>query len=540
MQKHLQKLLLLLAFLVPWMANAQTLSEYEFSTGTDASKWITLSSPTSIMGTNQDDVASSVYNLGITFPFGVGTYSQFSVSSNGIFKLGPGAASSTTTAGQFTSSYYNTSLPKICGVARDIGTCSNGYIRYQLMGTAPNRVFVCEYCMGYTYSASSADVKWQVQLHEADGKVVIVYGPSAPSTTPSSFQTGLAEVSNDILIINPSTHALIYSNGAYSTTYSTWHGANRYYQFERPNISCPRPNNLTVMNVSETSFDLTWHQDSACSEWMVELCSGSQSQGNGTLQTVYDTTVSFTGLTANTMYTVYVAALCDNGDTSSWAQTSFRTPCTPYAVPFSETFETFSTSASDPLPSCWDKHTNYSSNYPYASTSYGHNGSTRSMYMYSTNTTYTYMVLPMFAPAIDSLQVSFWLQKTNTSYAHNLQVGVMNNPADVSTFVPVASVQCTNLYQWEFKEVPLSSYTGSGRFIAIMSPDGVYSYPYLDDLSVTYIPSCHHPYNINVSNITTTSAEVSWLDSVSAGQYVLTYSDGSFRMWRLPPARQSR
>ena len=192
MVKHLQKLLLFAAMLVvPWVTQAQTLSEYTFSTGVDTSRWITLSSPSNVFTSYSDDVASSVYNMGFTFPFGEGTYSQFSVSSNGIFKLGPDAASTGTTAGQFTSSYYTTSLPKICGIARDMSTGSNGYVHYQMTGSAPYRVFVCEFALSYTYGSSYAgDVKWQVQLHEDSSKVVIVYAPTAPTTTPSSFQTG--------------------------------------------------------------------------------------------------------------------------------------------------------------------------------------------------------------------------------------------------------------------------------------------------------------------------------------------------------------
>ena len=208
MKKQLHVLALFAALLLPWTTNAQvTLADYTFSTGTDATMWISTSNWTNIWTTYHDDEASSLYNLGISFPFGDETYTQFSVSSNGLFKLGSPAANSGTTAGQFTSSYYTTSLPKICGIARDLGTGSNGYVRYALTGTAPNRVFVCEFAMGYTYGSSYAgDVKWQVQLHESTSEVTIVYGPTAPGTTPSSFQTGLATASNDIVILNPSTH----------------------------------------------------------------------------------------------------------------------------------------------------------------------------------------------------------------------------------------------------------------------------------------------------------------------------------------------
>ena len=164
---HLQKLLLIVAMMfVPWVTQSQQLSDYSFSTGVDTSRWITLSSSAGNVWTSYtDDAASGPYNIGFSFPFGEGVYSQFSVSSNGIFNLGSGGASTGTTAGQFTSSYYNTSLPKICGIARDMSTGTNGYVHYEMTGTAPNRVFVCEFALTYTYGSSySADVKWQVQL----------------------------------------------------------------------------------------------------------------------------------------------------------------------------------------------------------------------------------------------------------------------------------------------------------------------------------------------------------------------------------------
>ena len=187
MQKHLQKLLLIVAMmLVPWVTQAQTLNDYRFETGVDTSKWITLSSSaTFIWNSYQDDQASSVYNLGFTFPFAEGSYSQFSVSSNGIFKLGTPAAVTTTTGGQFTSSYYNTSLPKICGIARDMSTGTNGYVHYEMTGTAPNRVFVCEFALTYTYGSSyNADVKWQTQPWiRPDGSL-------APPATSPALATG--------------------------------------------------------------------------------------------------------------------------------------------------------------------------------------------------------------------------------------------------------------------------------------------------------------------------------------------------------------
>ena len=74
---------------VAWATNAQNLGDYRFSTGTDASKWITLTSNTNLLGTgNADGRASSLQNIGFTFPFGEGSYTQFSVNSDGNLRLG--------------------------------------------------------------------------------------------------------------------------------------------------------------------------------------------------------------------------------------------------------------------------------------------------------------------------------------------------------------------------------------------------------------------------------------------------------------------
>lgn len=60
MQKHLQKLLLIVAMMVvPWVTQGQTLREYIFSTGTDSSKWVNMSSATQILSPSGSDGLAS-------------------------------------------------------------------------------------------------------------------------------------------------------------------------------------------------------------------------------------------------------------------------------------------------------------------------------------------------------------------------------------------------------------------------------------------------------------------------------------------------
>ena len=519
MKKYVSLLMLIAALVVPWASRAQDLSEYTFETGVDANKWITLSSSaTQLLGTSQDDAASSITNIGFTFPFGDDSYTRFWVSSNGILSFNS-TTSTTTTAGQFTSSYYNTAQPKICGVAKDLGTCSDGYIKYELTGTAPNRVLVVEFKEGYTYSASTADVLWQVQLHEDSSKVVIVYGPTAPATTPSSFQTGLGVSGSDFYTIDPSTHVATHRTTYYATTSSTWHGANRYYQFTRPVITCPKPTALTVSNITIDSAIVTWHPGGTESEWAYKL-------NNGLWETVYDTTVTFDYLTPNTPYTFSLRAVCGSDDTSNVATVAFRTACTPVdadSLPWTYGFEDASTSGSTAtFNPCLGRHVEGSTTaWPYTSTTHHGTGS-YSLYMYRSSTVHSWLTLPLFDEDLTQLQVSFYAYRSTTaSYGHWV-VGVMSDPNNMSTFDTIASGQVSANSLWELVEVPLNNYTGNGQYIAILCPKGsAASYTYIDDITVGYLPSCVTPTNIDTLAVTGNSADITWTSSAS--EFIVEY-----------------
>ncbi len=220
---------------------------------------------------------------------------------------------------------------------------------------------------------------------------------------------------------------------------------------------------------------------------------------------------TFTGLNANRLYEIRITSLCTDSNFSSII--TARTPCAGDTLPFFTSFETFpNSSASAPMPPCWVRNNNYStsSGYPYGSTSYAHNGS-YSVYMYSSSTSYSYFSLPPFAASIDSLSADFWLLRTTTSNTQEIKVGVMTDPYDIATFTEVATIiPPDDLYTWGHYEVYFDQYQGDGRYIAFLSPSGVNSYPYLDELTIDYIPECRRIQNVEVTDITTTSALVSW------------------------------
>jgi len=233
----------------------------------------------------------------------------------------------------------------------------------------------------------------------------------------------------------------------------------------------------------------------------------------------------FTSLAPMTSYQVRVVPNCGNG--STFAQMAFTTPCVAIAtLPFTENFENFTASSSigSPIVQCWHRGTNYSyTSYPYLSTSYSYSG-TKSMYFYSSGSYYSYLALPNFAAPIDTLQVSFAAYKTSANYS--IQVGVMTDPDDFTTFTSVATLSPENFNNWEMFEVPLTSYSGAGQYIAFAATGGT-NYMYIDDIEVSYLPRCPRPTNVATTSITTTTATVHWDDS-SANYFMIEYGPAGF------------
>ena len=239
LKHNLMRATLTLALIVTcataWAQNPN-LAEYEFTTGQDASKWITLSgNAIQMIASGQDDANSDLTSIGFDFPFGDGTYSQFWTSSNGILSFNSTPESNW--RWQFTSNGSQANQPKICGISADMSTGDNGYVKYEVTGTTPNRVLVCEF---FLYGGGSgidfdANIKWQVQLHEANANVVMVYGDYL-YTNLNSNQIGLSQSGSDIWTINVLTHEATHSTEPVESNnpVNIWPGANRYYEFNPP------------------------------------------------------------------------------------------------------------------------------------------------------------------------------------------------------------------------------------------------------------------------------------------------------------------
>ena len=303
---------------------------------------------------------------------------------------------------------------------------------------------------------------------------------------------------------------------------------------ELAQMTCPRPANITLSNLTQTSVDVAWTEPGSATTWEYQL-------GNSAAVVTNTASCSLNGLTANTPYTFRVRSICGQGDTSFWLEYDFRTPCGYISLPYTQDFESESTSSSSTgsaFANCWTRLNNGTSygGYPYvsSSSSYNHtNGGTKGLYWYNTTTTGTYgdyecVVLPPVDPAVgvDSLQLSFWAKASSASYVPVFQIGVMTDPNNISTFVGVDTITISTGTTWMNVEVPLTTYTGTGKYIAVKADRPASTWTaYVDDFFLDYVPTCLAPHNLHATASTTSSITIDWTDLSTSSQWEVEYSN---------------
>lgn len=182
-KKYSFALMLMAMLCIPWASRAQSLVEYVFSSGEDTTQWIDISSTSNLVGTG-DGVASTIQQIGFSFPFAEETFTQFSVNSDGNLRFGSTVTGTGSYTTPFSSTNANTNSPKINAFGCDGYTTTGHYIYSELVGAAPNRIRVVEYCIGtYTSSTRNNLYKFQVHLHE-NGDINIIY-KDCPATAPA-------------------------------------------------------------------------------------------------------------------------------------------------------------------------------------------------------------------------------------------------------------------------------------------------------------------------------------------------------------------
>ncbi|MCQ2275453.1 MAG: fibronectin type III domain-containing protein [Bacteroidales bacterium] len=296
---------------------------------------------------------------------------------------------------------------------------------------------------------------------------------------------------------------------------------------------CGRPSNLMATAITPTSIDVRF--DPALSTdyaWEYVVCPANGNPDAATPVAIMDTFFTADNLNSNTTYNIYVRTVCDNGGYSAWSNMlSATTDCGPITqLPFTETFDTPN---ANNYVNCWSRYASDPSHYVYL---YGDVTPPTGQYSLDFHWTPNCSVIAIM-PAVDDninvsdLMASFWIQRTGTTSV--FEVGVMTNKDDHTTFEPLDTIPSPVVDQWHYIDVPLSQYTGTGKYIAFRVTQGTSCGFRMDDITLDYIPSCWTPSNFTASNITATSVDLSWTPVSSESEWIVEYKSDSDPDWNV-------
>jgi gliding motility-associated-like protein len=280
---------------------------------------------------------------------------------------------------------------------------------------------------------------------------------------------------------------------------------------------CTEPINLILGEVTASTAQLSWTQGFDETNWQVLV----QPEG-GPVPT--DTTVgdlsaaaTFTknGLSDNTNYEFYVRSDCNTGSNgnSIWVgPLPFTTLCTAFDVPYFEDFEENSVSEA-----CWDKinidqmggwNTNVATSYIYPE---------QQAVADTGDLTDDILVSPLIN--LNGNQRLKYQQKAINTTAYSVLLSTTGkNPEDFTEVLLPMGTYDNAIY--EKRILSLANYTGP-VYIGFKTGGG-FGYPssvYIDKVVIEDIPVCAEPYNQTVTDITTTSAQLSWTPGSNETQW---------------------
>ncbi len=291
--------------------------------------------------------------------------------------------------------------------------------------------------------------------------------------------------------------------------------------------TCERPINLNITNVSANSATIGFTSQDNETQWEIQYKSSFDSSWSNatTISNITTNPYTLTGLVNSTAYDLRIRAICSPTEQSDWTTTRFHTSISTF--PYFNSFDNYGTGTRI-MPYGWTKIDDYTS----TSTVFTYNYSPPGGLIILTNSTNNYVVAPKIDTSIqlNSLRVKF--QYSVLSSASGLIVGVMTDPTDTSTFVPVGEVSTNFISSWEEKEVLFSSYTGNGKYIAFKTPCN--SQSIIDNLEISTIPSCIRPGNITL-NVSANSATISFTPQNNETQWKIQFKQTADTSWANVP-----
>jgi hypothetical protein len=308
-----------------------------------------------------------------------------------------------------------------------------------------------------------------------------------------------AEASLDFI---PTVSGLYYVSLAHYSCIPLDNAGNLAYYYT-PAPACPTPLALNVTNITNTSASLGWTSSATAWEYQVGL-SGFTPAPTGIATSANPTNI--TGLVSGTAYQFYVRANCD-GTFSDWAGPYAFTTQLVVPVPYSEGFITTS------IPAGWNTSGWIIGSIRGATGNPGNNIYKNLWSSAPTGTFTTVNVGPISTGMF--LTFDYKLSDYNSPYSPPA-VGSGNYVLSVSTdfgttYSTLETVTNNGVAGWQSKQYDMTAYAGLNVKIRIVGNwiSGDYDLAF-DNFYIGTPPTCFVPTDVAVSDITQTTATISW------------------------------
>ena len=287
--------------------------------------------------------------------------------------------------------------------------------------------------------------------------------------------------------------------------------------------ACPLPTNVTAEPITHDSVLVDWQPGGSETAWRVVVVPNGNTPESGTPVQTGTHPIVIGGLADNTMYDVFVQSDCGSSSSSWCTPATFMTTCAPVVdLPYSENFDDYPWMSTYIVrPDCWIFPVTYAECPRIDWNTYGYYGmeSKALLFHSDTSTTATAVTQP-FGVDIHSLRAQFRLSADHEYIAGCMEVGVMSDPYDLSTFESVQVFSIAQYDTWQDVTVDFrnTAMTGTNRHIAFRQV-GLHSSNmamWLDDLIVYQADDCDAPSALTAHNLTSTSAAISFEPSHSS------------------------
>lgn len=380
------------------------------------------------------------------------------------------------------------------GVATEIYTDSTNNVQFS--GFVPVETFdLSNEPLG---SINPASVRFED--YAGDGKYIVFWAPPVPdSIEPNMY----SEIYNSFLLDNVTLKV-----------------AN----------PCLTPQHVRLTQITHNTVSAEWDGVAGADSSLVFVGTPGADISTFTPHYIYGNSITVDSLNADTDYELMVEADCGDGLSDASYPVRFHTLCAPIDIlPLTEGFEGVNGfdgfySRVNNLPPCW---LYYNTGYPlnvsggpivytdnayivYSDQSYVHSGANSMLFGGKSQ----YAIMPLVDASmypLSTLQVSFWtksLRVNNSPRVSYVTVGIMSNPRDTSTFVPIRNVTISGSMLFERFTIGFANYDGPHGHIAFKSESS--NMFVIDDVILEEIPNLCPPISAIHTQTTASAARLTW------------------------------